>query len=248
MKRALLALGVTAGACVASRALADGNITYEVREQVVGVVLPTHDYDVTGSCATGTGLAPASIYAKGGSGGGAAFGAGVGGRVGYEYASPASKRGASFWGFRAGAGLDVDILYARVATGIADMTGKLCARVKTDGASVDYKGSSVFFAQIPFFLGAELGLGGASEGGGWKGIVLGAAWAPAVTYMKPWVADGALSASYLGTELTLDFVDHRGGRGDLESGVGKRVAVFLLLPVVEQAPAVVTLSFGAVWY
>jgi hypothetical protein len=231
--------------CAPSGARADGTITYAARWQVTGVVLPRHDYAVTGSCATGTGLAPASLYASGGSGGGFGFGAGIGGRIGYAYASPPSQRGTSFWGFRAGAGLDLDILFAKVATGIADMTGKLCARVKSDGAEVDYKGSSLLLTQIPFFLGGELGLGHPSDGGGWHGVVLGAAWAPSVTYLKPWVTDGNLSASYLGTELTVDFVDAHGGTS---RDVSQRVALFLLFPVIDHAPAVITVSFGAVWH
>jgi hypothetical protein len=176
------------------------------------------------------------------------MGAGVGGRIFYQDAAtpqPPRESGGSWWGLRVGAGLDLDLLYAKVPTGIADMSGKLCARVKSDGAEVQYAGSSALLLQVPIFIGAELGLGASDEGANWHGIVLGAAWAPALTFIKPWATGGDLNASYLGTELTVDFATvHPGPSRE----AGKRAAVFLLLPVRDDGPVVLTLSFGAVWY
>jgi hypothetical protein len=146
---------------------------------------------------------------------------------------------------RVGAGLDLDLLYAKVPTGIGSMAGKLCARVRSDGANVQYEGSSVLLLQVPIFFGAELGLGSTDENATWHGIVLGAAWAPALTYFKPWSTEGDLNASYLGAELTIDFATvHPGPTRE----AGKRAAVFLVLPVRDDGPVVLTLSFGAVWY
>lgn len=233
------------GSLIRTVAHAQGSVSYEVRQQVAGVILPTHDYDVSGTCATGTGVAPVSVYAQGGSGGGAGLGAGVGGRIGYQYAAGARReRGLTWWGFRAGSGVDFNLLYARVPTGIADMSGKLCARVKADGTEVHYQGSSVLLMQIPFFLGAELGLPTERDNAGRHGIVLGAAWAPAISYIAPWVGSGDLSASYLGAELTLDFATVHPGTTQ-ESR--KRVALFILLPAQDNGPVIMTLGFGAVW-
>jgi hypothetical protein len=241
-----IALIVAVGGLVAPKAAhAEGDVTYDVRQQVTGVLLPSRDFAVTGSCATGTGLAPASVYAPGGSGRGSGLGVGIGGRVAYQDATSAPQgRSASWWGFRVGAGLDIALLYAKVPTGIPDMTGKLCARVKSDGAEVQYAGSSVLLLQIPVFVGAMLGLGTGAEKEIWRGIVLGAAWAPTLTYLKPWVATDSLDASFLGMELTLDFATVRRDSGH---EAGKRAALFLLLPARQNGPAVLTLSFGAVW-
>jgi hypothetical protein len=246
--RRLLALALVAGVSLApASAWGDGvPLRYEVREEIAGALLPSHTYPVTGMCATGVGLAPASVYAQGGSGRGKGMGAGVGGRAFYQTAQdPPPGPNSSWWGLRVGAGLDLDILYASVPTGIADMTGKLCARVKSDGAQVEYAGSSVLMAQVPIFVGAELGLGSYSPATGWRGIVLGAAWAPALTYFQPWSTSGDFGGSYLGTELTIDFTTIRAG-GPREAA--KRAAVFLVLPVRDDGPAILTLSFGAVWY
>lgn len=79
-----------------------------------------------------------------------------------------------------------------------------------------------------------------------------------VTHTSPVMADtdgdglsdydtsGNFNASYLGTELTLDFATLR--RGVNVQDPGKRISLFVLLPPQERGPAVVTASFGAVWY
>lgn len=224
-----------------------GNVTYELRQQVTGVLMPVHDYGVTGSCALGTGVAPASDFAQGGSARGWGLGAGIGGRIGYQRpVVPPRGGGPTWWGFRAGGGLDLDFLYGRVPTGIPDMSGQLCADIQRQGATVKYQGSSVLFMQVPAFFGAELGIGADGDEGSWHGVVLGAAWAPALTFIQPWVTRGNFNASYLGTELTLDFVTLR--RGVKMQDPGKRISLFVLLPPQERGPAIVTASFGAVWY
>ena len=244
--RALLAGVLAAGDSLEARpAHADGELQYEVREQVAMALLPTHDYGVTGSCATGTGLAPASAYASGSAGRGQGMGAGVGGRVFYRDAPrPAPGSASTWWGFRAGGGLDLDLLYAKVPVGIPDMSGKLCQSVKSDGAVVQYGDSSVLLVQVPAYAGGELGLGSTDDTATWHGIVLGAAWAPTFTVIQPWITSGDVSASYLGTELTLDFASIEATGARISS---KRLAVMLVLPVREDGPLVLTLSFGAVW-
>lgn len=229
-------------ACALAARAADAQqegIRYEVRQELTGALLPTHDYGVSGVCATGTGVVPASIYAQGASGRGAGLGIGLGGRVGYHHplATP-SDRAQPWWGLRFAAGLDLDLLYAKVDTGIADPSGKLCARVKSDGTEVQTKGSTVLLLQVPAFAGAELGLGASGDGA--HEIVLGAGWAPAITYSQPWVTSGDVTVGLLGTELTIDFVGL--------APTSKRVAVFLLLPVTDHGPVIMTVSFGLVWF
>ena len=227
-------------------AFAEGSVSYEVRQQITGALLLSHDYGVSGSCATGTGLAPASLYAQGGSARGAGLGAGVGGRLGYR--SPISggqASGPAWWGLRAQVGLDLDLLYGKIDTGLADTAGKLCARIRTDGVDVQYRESPILFAQVPLVLGAEVGLGKDGEDGSWHGIVLGAAWAVAVGYLMPWTGGGDFTASYLGGELTLDFATLHTSTGHEAS---ERAAVFFLLPTQDHGPVVLTISFGAVWH
>jgi hypothetical protein len=227
-------------------ARAQDAVSYEVREELSGALLPVHDYDVHGMCATGTGVAPASIYAQGGSGRGEGLGPGLGGRLIYEHAArPLGEAGSTWWGFRMALGMDLDFLYARVDTGIPDMSGKLCARVKSDGAEVQYRGSSVLFLQFPAFVGAEMALRSTvDEDGSGHAVLVAAGWAPAMTYIKPWIASSSFDASFLGTELTLDFATWRQG---FDQQQRKRAAIFLLLPPEDHGTVVITLSFGAVW-
>jgi hypothetical protein len=247
MHRAI-AFVVAAGAFLVGRvASAAGAVSYEVREEIAAVLLPSHDYPVSGNCSTGTGVAPASVYAQGGSGRGVGVGVGVGGRVGFEVgATLQGERALRWWAFRAGTGLDLSLLYANVPTGIPDMTGKLCARVKADGAAVGYQGSAVLLAQLPLLLGGEFALATDSGSESSHGVVLGAAWAPSIGYLKPWVADASLDASFLGAELTIDFASWRPAAAPARQS-SKRVALFLVLPARDQGPLIVTASFGAVW-
>jgi hypothetical protein len=221
-------------------------VTYEVREQVTFALLPTHDYGVSGQCITDTGTERASIYAQGGSGRGTAMGIGLGGRIGLTHVlTPPEERTPTWWGLRVGAGLDLGLLYGNVDTGIPDATGSLCARLKNDGVAVGYQGSTVFVGQLSVLFGAQMGLGSESDDGAWKGVVLGAAWAPAVTWFKPWVAEGDVAGSLLGTELTVDFATIAKGE---QRESGKRLSLFVMLPTQDHGPVVVTGSFGVVWY
>jgi hypothetical protein len=227
-------------------ARADGNVSFELREQVAGVMLPRHHYDVTGSCATGTGLAPAAVYASPVGARGNAFGAGVGGRIGYRLATTPQGEGTStWWGFRMAAGLDLDLLYGHVDTGTEDVSGMLCARIKSDGVQPAFQGSSVVLTQASAFLGGEVGLGKLGEESSWHGVVVGAGLAPAVGIFKPWVSGGDVAGGLLGLELSVDFATLVPGTARLTS---KRIAVFLLLPSNDDAPVVVTASFGLVFY
>jgi hypothetical protein len=218
---------------------------YEVREHVDGALLPAHDYGVTGQCATGSGLAPASIYAQGQSGRGAGLGAGLGVRAGILMAvSPPTPGQTSWWGVRLVGGLDLGLLYARVDTGLGDVSGQLCARLENDGVSVQYRGSTVLLGQLSTAIGAHLGLGDGSQSDAWHGVVLGAAIVPTLTYLQPWVADGTVDGSFLGFELSLDFATVQYGTAQMS---GKRVSLFLLFPPEDKGPMVAQLSFGIVW-
>jgi hypothetical protein len=225
----------------------NGKVSYEIREQVTTVFLPAHDYAVTGMCATGSGLAPASVYAPGATGRGWGMGAGIGGRIGYQRPTrPPNRNGSTWWGFRGGGGLDLAFFYASVPTGISDMSGMLCERVKANGAQVDYKASSVLLLQASLYAGAELGLGTAGADNSWRGIVLGAALVPAINFLQPWVTRGDFDGSYLGTELTLDFASWHPGPEPQDPA--KRISLFLLLPPQHNGPVILTVGLGAVWY
>jgi hypothetical protein len=209
-------------------------------------MLPAHHYDVSGTCATGTGFAPASVYAQPVSARGNAFGAGVGGRVGYRLATTRQGDGNStWWGLRLGAGLDLDLLYGRVDTGITDVSGTLCARIKSDGVQPNFQDSSVLLAQVSAFVGGEVGLGKVGDDSSWHGVVLGAGLAPTITAFKPWVTGGDVDGGLLGLELTVDFATLTAGS---PREAGKRVAIFLLLPSHDDGPLVVTASFGLVTF
>jgi hypothetical protein len=175
------------------------------------------------------------------------MGAGLGGRVSYHYRHTpdrSTERKLTWWGLRAGKGLDLDLLYAKIAVGMTDVSGRLCARVN-DGLEVQSKGSTVLLARIPLVLGGELGLGTDGPDAGWQGVVLGAAWMPTFAWVKPWVADGDVGVHVLGAELTLDFLTLRKA---VEMPPAKRVALSFLLPVQDGDPFVVSLSFGVVWH
>src|SRR5262249_27796359 len=45
-----------------------GRLSYELRGEITGILFPTQSFDVTGQCATGTQLAPVSIYGQTGQG------------------------------------------------------------------------------------------------------------------------------------------------------------------------------------
>jgi hypothetical protein len=218
---------------------------FEVREHVDGALLPAHDYGVAGQCATGSGVAPGNIYAQGQSGRGAGLGAGLGGRAGMLIAmSPPTPGQSSWWGLRIVGGLDLALVYARVDTGMPDVTGQLCARLETQGASVQYRGSTVLMGQLSAGFGAHLGLGDASRSDAWHGVVLGAALVPTLTYLQPWVTAATVDGSFLGIELTLDFATMQFGTAE-ESA--KRLALFLLFPPEDKGPMTAQLSFGIVW-
>ncbi len=218
---------------------------FEVREHIDGALLPSHDYGVTGQCATGSGLQPGNIYAQGQSGRGAGLGAGLGARAGVLFAlDPPTPGKSSWWGVRMVGGLDLALVYARVDTGLPDVTGQLCARLESDGVSVQYRGSTVLLGQFSAAFGAHLGLGDASRSDAWHGVVLGAAIVPTLTYLQPWVTDATLDGSFLGIELTVDFATMPYGTAE-ESA--KRVALFLLFPPEDKGPMTAQLSFGVVW-
>jgi hypothetical protein len=222
------------------------SLVYEVREQLDGALMPTHDYAVTGLCATGTGVAPASVYAQGGPGRGFGFGAGLGARISYLVAvSPPAVGRSTWWGVRASAGLDLGLLYARVDTGLPDVSGQLCERLKDDGVAVQYRGSTVLMTQLTVGVGAQVGIGEDTAADGWHGIVLGAALVPSATYLQPWVTAGSVDGSFLGTELTLDFATMANGTAQ-ESA--KRISLFVSLPTQDGGPLFTTLSFGIVWF
>jgi hypothetical protein len=231
--------------CVPRTARAQGRPVFEFRQELAGVLMPSNNYKVSGACATGDGLAPASLYAPGENARGVGIGAGVGVRVGYQYVvSPPTGTRPTWWGFRLGLGFDLALLYTRVPAGMPDLSGTLCAHDQHDTVDIRYQGSALVLAQIPLFLGPQFGVGAGGARTEWNGVVLGAAWAPAVTYVQPGLEGGILDMRLLGTELTLDFASLHPGTVHEAS---KRIAAFLLFPAAARGPMILTVSFGVVW-
>jgi hypothetical protein len=215
-------------------------VSYEVRAQLVGTFLPEHRFDADGKCATGTTLAPASLFVNGKSERGEALGVGLGARLVYRL--PADANGIWGIGLRAGAGFDLNVLYGSVPTGFKGLDAELCSRIR-DEAAIEYKQSTVLYGQVVGTLGVELAAWADAERPPSRAFVLTAAWAPAVGYLKPWVANGEWHASYVGTEVSLDMTSLAKG----SRGATKRLALFALFPVEDGGPMFVVVSFGGVY-
>lgn len=230
------------------RARGGGGATYELRAGITGAVLPRRRYLLTGSCATGSGVAPVSIYGQRASDRGHALGGGAGARVGYVYVPRLDpEEGASWWGGRATVGLDLHALYAHAPVGIAPVDGELCSRVVETRYSVDAARSPVLFVHIPVSLGVQLGLGRFEDETRWRGLVVGAAWAPSfVSFVG--ATDFGRHLSLFGLELSVDFATLRAGPEARSPEAQLRLSVTIVPPTDDTTFLMGALGFGAVWY
>ena len=224
-------------------------LNYEVRAQLTGVVFPTEEYRAVGTCATGTGVAPLSIYGRKGTGQGGGGGAGLGVRGGYMFMSlPPPESGSSWWALHAGAGLDLDVLYEQRPVGMLAVDGEPCAEAENRPPAVRHESATSLLARIPIRLGTQVGLGGFGDARTWRGVSLGIAWSPSLTYLSsPW-GEPSLSFSYRGGELTLDLATLHARSDTQPRQAHLRVATFVLAPVAETDPLIATMSIGVVWY
>lgn len=229
------------------RAANGGGLTYAVRAQVAVVLAPAREYGLTGSCATGSGLAPASLYAQPTSARGYAAGGGLGVGIGYMYRwQPVPGRRSSWWAVGGAAGLDLDLLEARAPTRIPRVQGELCSQVASRVHEVEVESSAAPLAQVPIHLGALVGFGRFGDGATWHGVVLGAAWAPSYTWIAPSIG-GVGNLHWFGAELSVDFATLEGAADHPPRDARFRVAAHLL-PPVDESPMILKLSFGAAWY
>jgi hypothetical protein len=250
-----LAGGTGAIALVAPRAArADprprdgGVLSYELHADLTSVFFRTQSFPVTGTCLTGTGIAPVSVYGQTSNGRGVGEGPAIGASASYmHFVMPKATGDSPWWALRAGGGIDLGVLYGNVPTGVTPVAGDLCPKFEKATHDVDYGDGPLLLFQVPFHLGVQMGLGNFHDGYAWRGIVLGAGWAPTFTYLKPSGVGGHGHVSLAGMELSLDFTTLY-GRTD---GHPQRHIRFsaLLLPATESgAPFMMTFAFGAVWY
>lgn len=242
-----------------------GALTYEAHARLVGLVSADRSYPLTGYCATGSGVAPVSIYGQTATARAGGAGVGVGARVGYLFRSvPEIGRGSSWWGLRAASGLDLDYLQLRSPAGIPPVAGALCERVQRWSHDVAYRAAPTLLAEVPLVLGVQAAFGGFEDGSTWRGVVLGIAWAPSLSLLFPSVADHGGSLRYLGAELTVDFASFElggssagavraGGRSSTRDGRPSREAHLRVTASVSPAidddePVIAKLGIGAVWY
>lgn len=220
---------------------------YELRGQIVGVVSAPRRHEASGSCATGSGLVPVSIYGQSASARVLGSGVGVGVRAAYIYhETPSPSARFPVWAFRAGGGIDLDYLYVHMPTGIPDVSGELCSTVQKRTPSVTRESASMLLVQVPLQLGAQLGLGSFRSGPSWRGIVIGAAWAPSLTHLEPSAGDRSTEVRFFGTEMTADLVTLKSVPGPAPPNW--RFSLFLSPPSRRNEALILKLGVGAAWY
>lgn len=220
--------------------------SYELRIQTSALLEPVRSFSVEGTCGTGAGVVPASIYGQTALDRERGIGGGVGGRAGIMYFPRLGHKERAWWALRVNGGLDAQLFYMRLPSGIARMDDELCSDVAKTAHEVEARAVPELLLQIPLALGAAVGLGGLVDPVTWRGIVLGAAWAPSFTHLGPWTTSGKTRFSPLGVELTFDFTTLQAVAKKPEPHL--RMAATLTVPVLEGEALLGTLAFGWVWY
>lgn len=224
------------------------DVSYEIRAELTAIVLPSKTYSLTGFCASGTGIAPASIYGQTASDRAQAVGGGLGGRASYMHIlSPEPETSSSFWAIRVGSGLDFQLLHTRNPEGLRPIDGELCTQVARTSHEVEATSKPALLIQIPFNIGVHLGLGKFSDLTVWRGVVLGAAWSPSFVHLGPWSASGSSYFNPLGVELTVDFTSLHAVPESRRPESHTRVSASFAAPAGD-SPLITTIAFGVVWY
>lgn len=224
-------------------------LAYELRGHVVGILSAPKTYELSGTCLTGTGTAPVSIYGQKASARAYGAGVGLGLRGGYLY-MPSPDPSARFpvWALRAGAGIDIDYVYAQVPLGMSEVSGELCTTVQKRSHPVNTESGSMLLLQFPLQLGGHIGIGRFHDGSTFRGIVVGAAWAPSLTHFEPPAGARSTELRWLGAEMTLDFVDLEAQAATTNRPAVFRISASLTPPSRRGEPLVFTLGLGAAWY
>lgn len=227
-----------------------GTMSYELRANLMGLVLPKETFGLTGFCATGVGSTEASVFGQSASDATRGVGGGVGGRVSYMHI-PLLEPGvsSSWWSFRFGAGLDLDLLHARVPQGIPPLHGELCSQVVRTDHDVSVRSEALPVAHVPVQLGVLLALGSFRDATVWRGIVVGAAWSPSYLQVGlPWNNAASGYFHHLGLELTVDIATLNAVRPGRRTEPHLRVAFFIAPAITSGLPVIGSIGVGPVWY
>jgi hypothetical protein len=225
-----------------------GGATYGLHASVATLAMPDRTFHLTGTCSTGSGNQPVSIYGQSAKDGATGFGGGVGGRFGWMYRSEMhAETPASWWAFRAGSGLDVLVFSVHTPTGLPAVNGGLCAEVSKATYDLKYESSATFAVQVPLNLGGHFAVG-KLDGPRWSGIVFGAAYTPTFIQATPFTSTSSSHFNPLGFELTVDFAVMHAGHQRRPPEPQLRASFFFAPHTLDSQPAIGTLSVGVVWF
>ncbi|MBI3201965.1 MAG: hypothetical protein HYZ29_10510 [Myxococcales bacterium] len=221
--------------------------SYEVRANVTGILFPdqtvpsTPYYCVQPNGSPTMATVPASQASAGGGGGG------LGARTGvFVLNAPTPGKSSTFSAFRIAGGVDFSYLYFAFPVGYDIQQGGRC---QTGEVPAKYDGASMMQLNVPLNLGAHVGLGGFGAGSAWRGLVLGLAYSPSYSYTKASEAtEGQGNFNWAGVELTVDVTTLEALLDKQAAEAHFRFAAFLLPPLKEGWPWLLTAGFGAVWY
>lgn len=222
--------------------------TYDLRLELAGILQPRQVFALEGNCATGTGVVPASIYGQRASDQGRGGGVGVGGRAGAMYMPRLDYKKPAWFAFRAGGGLDLQMHYLRLPTGIPQVDGELCTDTSKRSHEVVARNRPELVFQIPLNIGGHVGLGSYVDPYTWRGLVLGLAWAPSYLHVGPFTSTGSGQFSPLGVEMTFDFTTLHARTKKPVTESHLRMAATITIPVTDKEALLGTLGFGWVWY
>lgn len=230
------------------RGRSGGGATYELRAMVATLAMPDRTFHLTGTCSTGSGNAPVSMYGQSASDGAVGFGGGVGGRFGWTYRTEMHADSAtSWWAFRAGSGLDVLVYSVHTPIGLPAVNGGLCSEVSKATYDLKYESSSTFAMQVPLNVGGHVAFGKLDDAR-WSGIVLGLAYTPTFVHATPFTTTSSSHLNPLGLELTVDFAVMHASQRERAPEPQVRAAIFFAPHTFDSQPAIGTLSIGAVWF
>jgi hypothetical protein len=196
-----------------------------------------------------TGQNPTTLAIDRGSESQFGFGAGLGlglGLVVLPLPDPLQP-GGSFVAFRFGAGLDLAMVFLRRPVGFRyDEDGELLA-----SPEVEREAAAVLDLNVPFVAGVQLALGGYRARSAWRGLVLGAAWAPTLEIDDEIGSDaGDTRFNYAGFELTLDLARIEAAPEEMgrHRDAHLRLSALALPSLRDGEPSQASLRLGAAWY
>jgi hypothetical protein len=205
-------------------------LMYGANAQITGLELK--DVAFTGASPQG-----APVAATGTSAG---VGGGVGVRVGMMFltlAEPAESSG-TFFAFRLDAGLDTNVFWAQRPSGYSYAGTTRTTR---------HANQALWVVTAPLEIGFGIGAGSFADKLTWRGVVIGAAYAPAPEFtMDLRNTSGEFRFNPAGAEITADITHLSAEHADAEMQI--RITLWGLLPLSDDRPGLLSLGIGAVWY